>query len=444
MGRARKGLCFHKSSKRYYVTDPISGKEVYFGKDQEQAENQHHAWRYVTDAEFRSAVDQVRQIEPVRPIIRTMPQAGLLGELQVKAVAQYAKRLTSAPTNGQSQLAKLVDHWIEDKAGKVGKGYRDEIRRSWREFARILRVNRVTDLDQLDEKRNWRAYRTAIETAAQRSDKPAYYADVRYRRIKAVINHLLSEFDLVSPETAAVIESNMRLLKGRATEPTETRPITPEELHAMLAICDQLAATDPSKIREQIRKTSKGTTTYQCLAGRLRQVDNARFLGVQYRAIYLSALSCMFGATDIGTIPRTAANLDNGHITFSRRKKYTPRVGLLLPEALAAVKAWMEYRTDDSPLLFVNVRGNRWNQNSIKGQIDKHKAAGGISDDLTFGAFRDGGYAAALLDPHVDVYTAKIMAGHKTGMTDRYVTAQPERCRLAMESIRRHYFGGNK
>ena len=146
MGRARKGLCFHNASKRYYVTDPIIGKEVYFGRDHEQAENQYHAWHYVTDAEFRNAVDQVRQAEPVRPIIRTMPQAGLLGELQVKAVAQYAKRLTSAPTNGQSQLAKLVDHWIEDKAGKVGKGYRDEIRRSWREVARILRVNHVTDL----------------------------------------------------------------------------------------------------------------------------------------------------------------------------------------------------------------------------------------------------------------------------------------------------------
>ena len=67
MGRARKGLCFHKASQRYYVTDPISGKEVYFGKDQKQAENQYHAWRYVTDAEFRNAVDQVRRMLDLYP-----------------------------------------------------------------------------------------------------------------------------------------------------------------------------------------------------------------------------------------------------------------------------------------------------------------------------------------------------------------------------------------
>ena len=444
MGRSRRGLCFHKASKRYYVTDSISGREIYFGKDPEQAENRYHTWRYVTDADFRNSIDQVRQAEPVRPIMTAMPPDNYVGRLQAKIVSQYANKVTPAPTSGHSPLAKLVNRWIEDKVGKVGKGYRDEIRRSWREFARILRVIHVTDLDQLGDKKHWRAYRTAIEAAAERSPKPAYFADVKYRRVKAVMNHLLTEFDFVPPQTAAIIKSNMLLLKGTTTEPTENRPITPDELHGLLAACDQLAATDPSTIKQQISKTEKGSITYQRLAGRLRQVDNAKYLGIQYKAIYLSALSCMFGATDIATITRSAVDFENGHIRFSRKKKNTPRVGLLLPEAIEAVKAWMEYRTDDSPLLFVNTRGNAWNQNSIKGQLDKHKETAEISDDVTFGAFRDGGYAAALLDPHVDVYTAKIMAGHKTGITDRYVTAQPERCRLAMESIRRHYFGGNK
>ena len=443
MGRSRQGLCFHKASKRYYVTDPISRKEVYFGKDQQQAEHLYNTWRYVTDADFRNTIDQARQAEQVTPIITRMPpQDTYVGRLSAQIVSQYTTKVTSSPTNGHSPLSKAVNHWITDKTGKVGEGYRDETRRSWREFARILRAHHVTDLCQLEEKRVWRAYRSAIETDAKRSTKPEYYADVRYRRVKAVLNHLLTEFDFVTPETAAIIKSNMLLLKGKGTEPTGNRPITPDELRGLLAVCDQLATTDPSTIKDQISKTTRGTTAYQQWAGRLRQVSNARYLGVQYRALYLTALSCMFGATDIATIPRFAVNLENGHVSFSRRKKNTLRIGLLSPEAIEAVKIWLDYRTDSSSLLFVNVRGNPWNQNSIKGRIDDHKEAADLSEDLTFRALRKGGYAAALLDPHVDIYTAKIMAGHKTGITDRYVTAQPGRCRLAMESIRRHYFGG--
>ena len=99
------------------------------------------------------------------------------------------------------------------------------------------------------------------------------------------MNHLLTEFDLVPPQTAAIIKSNMLLLKGKTTEPTENRPITPDELHGLLAACDQLAATDPSTIKQQISNTEKGTSTYQRLAGRLRQVDNAKSPRTQYTAI---------------------------------------------------------------------------------------------------------------------------------------------------------------
>ena len=70
----------------------------------------------------------------------------------------------------------------------------------------------------------------------------------------------------------------------------------------------------------------------------------------------------------------------------------------------------------------------------------EHKRLAGLTDeDLTFKAFRKGGYEAALRDPHVDLYTAKILAGHATGITDSYVDANPERCRLAVESIGRVY-----
>jgi len=94
-----------------------------------------------------------------------MPQDNSIGRIQAKIVANYATKVTPVPTNGHSPLSKLIIHWITDKVAKAGKGYRDETRRSWQEFAHILRINHVTDINQLDGKRIWRSYRSSISTA---------------------------------------------------------------------------------------------------------------------------------------------------------------------------------------------------------------------------------------------------------------------------------------
>jgi len=44
-----------------------------------------------------------------------------------------------------------------------------------------------------------------------------------------------------------------------------------------------------------------------------------------------------------------------------------------------------------------------------------------------------------LQDEDVDLYTAKILAGHRTGITNAYVKANPKRVRKAVASIGRVY-----
>jgi hypothetical protein len=58
---------------------------------------------------------------------------------------------------------------------------------------------------------------------------------------------------------------------------------------------------------------------------------------------------------------------------------------------------------------------------------------------LSWKAFQKRRHQAALQDQSVDQYTAKILAGHQTGITDSYVDANPERCRLAVASIGEFY-----
>jgi integrase len=161
---------------------------------------------------------------------------------------------------------------------------------------------------------------------------------------------------------------------------------------------------------------------------------------VQIRALYLLAINCMFYPVDLGTIPRAAVNLESGHLVFRRGKNSQPRVGFLLPETINAIKAWLALRTDASPLLFVNTAGSAWTRKTLHSNLAKHKRAAKLPKDLTWKAFRKGAYTAALADPSVDIFTAKILAGHATGITDDYVEANPERCRKAVEAISRHYF----
>lgn len=343
-------------------------------------------------------------------------------------------------------LSRLFGLWEKDKTEEGrGKRYISETKRDYREFCRLLKHDRVILLRQLTDKQPIKLYRSKIKRNGNGSD--CYYSS-RFRRVKALLNHVLAEHDLVPSAESAAIRENVRLLKCKTTK-SDNRPITPDELHALLAACDRLAATDVNALKKRVREYRPKSAQHQELCGKIRQAQNARFLGIQFKAAYLIAANCMFYPTDIGTIPLSAVDLATGHVKFRRKKKNTPRAGLLFEETIQALKPWLAIRPGNSPNLFMTTTGSEWNKQSVMKQLNRHKEISAelgkpLAADLSFSSLRDGGYAAALLDPHVDLYTAKVMSGHATGITDSYVDAQPERCRLAAESIRRHYFGGNK
>ncbi len=452
-GRPRKGLLYHKPSGRYYSNDPTTRKPRYFGRDKDEAEALFYFWRYHTDPHWRSLVD------PHLPVcLPSGTEEGVRDRLkeaeskitdQQRMASATPQALPTAPQPTVCELHRLANQWAKTKnEDGVSKGHISETKRCWIEFCKIVRTLGATTLEQLTDKEVIKHYRSVIKRRGKaKSDKPDYYYSIRFRRIKAVINHIVDEYSYVTDQDAATIRSNIKLLKTKTTS-SNNRPITPDELHALLAVCDHLAATDISIFKKQLRRYRPKSAEHQSIMGRIRQAENARFLGVEYKAVYLMAVNCLFYPIDIATIPRSAINLD-GHVRFRRAKKNTPRVGMLFDETMQVLREWYACRKDQSEFVFVNVRGNQLDRNSVGKQLERHKEISAVlgnplADDLSFSSFRDGGYAAALLDPHVDLYTAKVMSGHATGITDSYVDAQPERCRLAMESIRRHYFGGRK
>ena len=345
--------------------------------------------------------------------------------------------------DGIRTLKQAGPQWAIDKRDNdpVKRRTVDDYLTHWDEFVGIARRHGVVDIAQVD-KDMIRKYRTKIKSKANGSDN--FYSN-RFRRVKAILRHILTEHDVadVSDERAGYIRDSLRMLGAKVTK-APNRYVTKDELHTLLAVCDALAETNTTELEQHLSVTDKGTSKYQSLVSRIRRAQESRYLGIQFRAIYLMAVNCMFYPVDLATIPTEAVDFKNGHVHFRRGKKDTIRVGLLLPATIEALRAWLDCRNDCSDHLFVNTEKSRWNKKSLGNRITDHKKIAAemkkpLADDLTFKAFRKGGYRAALQDQRVDQYTAKILAGQSTGITESYVDANPERCRWAVESIGKEY-----
>ena len=459
MARPRKSeLLIHKPTDRYYITDPATSKYVYLGPIsprsrgpskgktkallKEDAELAYYDW-------FKKREQRVETGKVV------LLMAGRIVDEARKAADDYfrnGKAVPPAPEQPRKrrgkQLKDLYEPWAEAKReDDKTERYLKDAQRDWQEFCKILRRKKITTLEQLTTKDSIKAYRSSVKRSSLSQESPINYYSTRFRRVKAIINHLLREEDYVDETTAALIAANLRLLKAKKTN-SANRPITPRELHALLAVCDDLAMTETEALKGKLKKVKPNTVEHRRIMGQIRQAENQRLIGIQFKAIYLVAVNLMFYPVDIRSMLKSSVG-EEGHVRFWREKTKTPRVGILWDVTCKALEAWYSTRTDPSPSAFVNTTGSVWNKQSIGKIMNRHKKLSAqrgqpLPDDLTFAAFRDGGYAAALLDNHVDLYTAKVLAGHKTGITDHYVDAQPERCRLAIESIYRYYFSQKK
>ena len=95
----------------------------------------------------------------------------------------------------------------------------------------------------------------------------------------------------------------------------------------------------------------------------------------QLRAMVLCGLNCAFGNHDIGTMPLSALDLDNGWVNYPRPKTGIPRRCPLWPETVEALRAAIaerpEARSKESAgLVFVNSRGLPWVRETEKSRTD--------------------------------------------------------------------------
>jgi integrase len=124
---------------------------------------------------------------------------------------------------------------------------------------------------------------------------------------------------------------------------------------------------------------------------------------------------------------------------ISRRKKRGRciRASMLWPETVEALRAVP--RRGNSPYVFTSTHGTRYNRNTKINDFKSFREKIGVVG-VTFSHLRDGAYTSACHALGVDWKFAELLAGHKTGMKDKYVLRNPQIVKPATDAVYTAYF----
>ena len=122
---------------------------------------------------------------------------------------------------------------------------------------------------------------------------------------------------------------------------------------------------------------------------------------------------------------------------MGRGKTGVPRVAVLWRRTVEAIKAYQAEARHESSYLFVGRTGQPYDGNHVGRNFRRIRSEAGVPDDVEFAHIRDGAYSAAFNADGVEEKHAKVLAGHRSGMSDAYVKRNPPlrgRCRVRLLS----------
>ena len=140
---------------------------------------------------------------------------------------------------------------------------------------------------------------------------------------------------------------------------------------------------------------------------------------------------CMY-PSELLALDRQAIN-DAGEVVGHRNKTGIVRTGVLWKRTKDALPS------RDGPLIRSKT-GSRMKAVTLRKRFEKLRETAGVDPSVKLDQLRDGAYSAAVA-AGVNEQHCKVLAGHKSGMTDNYVKRQPQMVKAACEAIEAKYFG---
>jgi integrase len=202
--------------------------------------------------------------------------------------------------------------------------------------------------------------------------------------------------------------------------------------------------------RKALRKLrdSKGERIFE--ADELRRILAAA--GQPIRTMFLLAINCGYGNSDVAKLPIKALDLDNGWATFPRPKTAVRRRCPLWPETVAAIREWLTVRPEpkdesDAGLVFITKYGQGWDieNRSLSNETRKLLDSLDINGNRNFYTLRH--TFMTQCDEAGDFVVTRRLMGHvrDDDMGDAYrERVSDERLRKVTEHVRTWLFGKEK
>ena len=294
----------------------------------------------------------------------------------------YLSRL-SRPT--PPTMAELIDHYAAKPGLTTDEASR--CRRFWREFVGSVGIGTLDDLAHEHIER--------YEAKLVASDLAPKSIKHRHTRIRTIIAYAMKRGRGVEDCRRAL--DLLAMLQVEGVNTLDPDPIAPADFWAIHAEAEK--AGDK-----------------------------------QYAALMLFALNAALYSSEVGAVRWVDLDLKRGEFSTRRNKTKVPRVAVLWPETIKAMKALPH----DRDTVFQTTLGRQFTKQTVGKRWAQYRTDAKLMD-VVFPQIRDAAFTTAC---RVDLDQARVLAGHRLpGAVDHYVLRRPQAVADACAAIRAEFYG---
>jgi len=428
IGRDRKpvvGLSREKKSGRFYATHTRSPR-VYFGTDQDLAIMQFRGWqgRQTNEAPIKliskRIVPHTKRPADVPPwgkwadfsgdveyveltSSHTIPPDAFFAkarELLLNDPAMMAERtgipelarLHTLPEPEPSLTLQQLGEIYLQKKRSITTHWKRKATLYWREFRSAVGVRTLADLRQEHIQR----YHDRLWSEAEKKGRSPTYIAQRQQTVRMVLRHALKQGrDQVQVRRVLDLTAIFEAPRKKGTDP---HPISRADLHKLLAAS-----------------------------------------GPKWKAVILLSLNGALYPSEVAAVKTREIDLQAGTMVMTRRKTGVPRIAVLWGRTVEAIREYQKAEPRGGDHLFVSEVGLPYNANHICRNFRRRREEAGLEDTVQFAHLRDGAYSAAI-EGGADLTVARLLAGHRAGVSDHYLKRNPRMVEAACRAIERFYF----
>ena len=269
----------------------------------------------------------------------------------------------------------------------LSANWRAKCKAAWEEFKQAVAAQTLRDLTQ----EHVLQYGELVQESSREAARAPTYVRQRFQAVKSIVNYPPDRGRWA--EDCKRVFAFMSVLQPPAQSAADPRPITRPDFRTLLGKAD-----------------------------------------ATMHAMLLMSLNCCMYAGEVAALDWTDINFQATALITRRPKTGVVRVAMLWPETVAALR---QLPADDGPPFRTKTTRMQHTYQSAYKAFKALRTEAQLPS-VQFSQIRDGAYTAAV-QAGTDLNSCKLLAGHATGIPDRYVKRGPQMVAAACDAIRHAY-----